>query len=100
MNFQLPNDGVVTDTPEFLDQFQRPCAAPAGTPSWTAGDSTIATLQPAADGLSAVITPVALGTYSYSFSDGGLSYSNSIDIVAPIATTVEPSLGAIAPKAA
>lgn len=94
--FTLPNDTVLTDTPVFKRK-GHPAKAPAGaTPTWTAGDATLAALTPAADGLSATITPVAgaVGKYTYSFADGPLGYTQEIDIVAPVADEVEPGLSA------
>lgn len=98
--FQLQNDGQVVDTPRFTDQLGQVAPPPAGvTPAWTPGDPTVASLTPAQDGLSATIVPVAAsGAYIYSFTDGVLSYSQEIDIVAPAAVAVAPGLGTVTAK--
>lgn len=99
--FQLPNDGQVTDTPVFLDQFGRPCPAPASL-TWAPGDTSIATLTVASDGMSAVITPIAAsGVYRYGVAIGGTSmvYTQEIDIVEPVPSSIAPGLGAIVAKA-
>lgn len=91
----LLNDGVqvATDTPVF-SYAGAPGADPkdGGTSVWTPGDATLATLTPAADGFSATVVAVAgaVGSYSYTYTyttkaGTALSYSNAIDVVAPVA---------------
>jgi hypothetical protein len=89
MTFQCPTNRKITDRPSFLDDAKLPAPPPAGAvPVWSPGDIAVATLTPAADGLSAEIVPVAAGSYVYGFSAGTLSYSEVVEFVAPVASTV------------
>lgn len=101
--FPLTNDQKVTDTPAFATASGKPCAAPAGrTPLWTPGDSVLAALTVAPNGLSAEIVPVdgAVGTYTYGFDDGGgLAYTQDIAISNAPAASVAPGLSAPEAKA-
>ena len=95
MAFQCPTNQKMIDKPVYLDDAKLPAPPPAvGVPVWTPGDPVVATLTPAADGLSAEIVPIAAGTYSYFFTDGNLTYSETIDFTVPVASSVVPGLTA------
>jgi hypothetical protein len=63
LDFQLPDTGTGTATLTPVDAKGNPTTLPAGTsvPTWTSSNVAI-TVTPAADGMSATLTPTALAT--------------------------------------
>lgn len=60
----------------------QPAPAPDTAPVWTVSDTTIATLMPAADGLSAALVAVAVGTVTVSLTlvVTGTAFSASLSV--------------------
>jgi len=82
-----PNDAVATVTVSVVDQIGRPIALPAGLAA-VSSDPAVATVAVGADGASIDITPVADGSTTINLTDGALTTSLSVDVVAPTATTL------------
>lgn len=60
---------------------------PIGVPAWDTSDASIATVTPAADGLSAVVSAVgALGTAVITVTVDGMTAADSVEVVAGPAT--------------
>lgn len=94
VDFQLQDNGTATATLTPVDAAGNPTTMPVGAsvPSWTSS-STAVSVSPAADGMTATLTPTALATgvvisASSTLSDGtSISGSgNPIDVVAGPAT--------------
>jgi uncharacterized protein YjdB len=63
MSKQLNVGDTDTATVAYTDKAGNAVSLPAGNvPAWTVDDETIATVAPAADGMTAVVTAVAVGT--------------------------------------
>lgn len=76
-----------------------PAPTPDAPPSWSVSDATVASLAVAADGLTAVLTPLVSGgttTVALSLVLGGTTFSASLDVsitagaVASVAITMTP----------
>ena len=78
---QATIDNTVTLTVAFTDSKGNP-TSPASTPVWTADSATSATLAPAADGLSVVVSPTgALGTTNITATVGSVTGTASVTFV-------------------
>jgi hypothetical protein len=105
--FDLPIDEVLTDTPVFDDQAGNVTSEPAGaTVTFTPGDASVGSLTVSADGKSAVVSLLAVGTsYTYSVAatkaDGTTlqGYTQVVNSVAGTAVSVAPGLTASAKAA-
>lgn len=95
VDFQLLDNGTATATLTPVDAAGNPTSMPsgAGVPVWTSSNPAI-TVAPAADGMSATLTPTALATSvtisaTSTLADGVTTISgsgNPIDVVAGTAT--------------
>lgn len=81
-------NNTITLTAAFTDAKGNP-TAPASVPVWTLDNSALATIVPAADGLSAVVTPVGpLGTVTVTVTEGTVTGTAAIDLAAGAAASV------------
>jgi len=83
MSLQLTDSQQVNLTVEPVDKKGNQATIDAA-PTWTSSDATVATVTPAADGLSATVVAVGkLGTAQIviTASSGGTSVSGTLDLV-------------------
>ncbi len=66
-----------------------------GVPVWSSSNTEVATLAPAADGLSAVLTAVVPGVATISVTDGNLAATDDVTVVPGAAVTVQLKAGAV-----
>lgn len=69
-NKQLSVGDTTTATVEFFDKAGKEVSV-ASVPAWTVDQAALATIAPAADGLSAVVTAVAVGTVTVTVTAEG-----------------------------
>lgn len=101
----LPNTSLtagqsetVTAIPE--DSTGNPGSIAAGSvPTWSSSDSTVASVAPATDGLSALVTAVAAGTVTVtvagesSFADSSISGQFTVTVTEAAATQIGFTFG-------
>jgi hypothetical protein len=68
-------------------------STPSATPSWAVSDSTILNLTPNPDGSATLVSTGKLGTSQVSVTVGGLSATDSVEVIASAATQVGISFG-------
>jgi len=70
------------------DAAGNPTTVLPGPVAWTVSDATKATLAPAADGLTCVLTTVAVGTIQVTATSGALSNTVDVTITAGVTTGI------------
>lgn len=82
-------DNIITCTVNVKDKGGNPVGALATTPTWTLDNQALATITPAADGLTAVVTPVGpVGTVNVTATVGTLTGSLAVALGAGAPATV------------
>lgn len=81
-----------------LDQDGHPTAMPQGVPSWSLSDSSLASISPMQDGLSAVLVGKAPGSLSVTVSLGTISGSLSVSIDPGVPVKLQISAGTPSPQ--
>ena len=85
---QATIDNTITCTATFTDKAQNP-VTPVTAPTWAVDNAALATIVAAADGMSAVVTPVGpVGTVNVTVTDGTLSGSLAVVLGAGAPATV------------
>ena len=92
---QATIDNTITCTAVVTDKGHNVVTVPATSTTWTLDNEALATITPAADGLSAVVTPTGpAGTVNVTVTIGSLTGPLAIELGAgaPAAVTVTATL--------
>ena len=89
MTFSMNADQEVPVTLTFVDKYNNPVTAPTGVPVWSVDQSTILTVNAAADGLSATCVAVGpVGTATVTVTLDGVTGSEVFDVTPGAVTSI------------